>query len=439
MLMLKQIIDLHIHSRYSRACSRDLELPKIASACTIKGVDIIGTGDFTHPMWLKHIKENLEEIGKNGIYRIKFPISNFQYQISNDQFQNIKFILTTELSCIYKHGDKTRRLHHVILAPNIAAVEKLVVELEKRGVNLKADGRPIMGLHSKELLKILLEIDPAFMLIPAHAWTPWFGVFGSKGGYNTLEECFGELTPHIRAIETGLSSDPAMNWRWSKLDNITLVSNSDAHSLSKIGREANVFGFENEKEISYSEIIRIIKEGDKKKFLRTIEFYPEEGKYHYDGHRDCKFVCSPIETKKLKGICPKCKKSLTVGVMNRADELADRSEAETKNIIHIPYQSMVPLAEIISDVLEVGVSSKKVAAEYNNLIKKLGSEFKILLETKIEQIALCGSPEIARAIERVRAGNIFVRPGYDGEFGVVKVFEESEIKNRPKQASLLLD
>src|SRR3989344_8964803 len=268
--MSEKILDLHIHSRYSRACSSDLELPKIAKACEQKGIDIVVTGDFTHPAWIKHIKENLVE-DRKGIYKLK------------DNNSKTRFILGTEISCIYKHKDATRRVHLLILAPSIEAVEKFNAILTEKGVNIRSDGRPIMGLSAKAVLRIILAIDPRFMMIPAHIWTPWFAVFGSKSGYNALEDCFEELTSHIRAAETGLSSDPTMNHRLSALDNITLVSNSDAHSLEKLGREANVFEFANEQDINYDEITRIIKTGDKKKFLYTIEFYPEEGKYHFDG------------------------------------------------------------------------------------------------------------------------------------------------------------
>lgn len=414
--MIKQVLDLHIHSKYSRACSRDLELPKIAVACVIKGIDICATGDFTHPGWLEHIKENLEEIGDSGLYKLKSEILDTKYKI-----QNIRFILSTEIPCIYKHRDATRRLHLVILAPNIAAVEKFIAELEKRGANLRSDGRPIVGLSAKEILKILLEIDERFVLIPAHAWTPWFSVFGSKSGYNSLEECFEELTPRVRAIETGLSSDPTMNRRLSALDKITLVSNSDAHSPDKLGREANVFSFEDGKDINFDEIKRIIETGDRKKFLNTIEFFPEEGKYHFDGHADCGVCFSPTETKKNKGLCPKCGKKLTVGVLYRVDELADRNEKDIPADKFIPHLYAVPLREIIAKVMDVGPASRRVAAEYDSLIKSLGSEFSILLDCEIEKIEKNAGKDIAAAIANMRAGRVKVNPGYDGIFGTVEV------------------
>lgn len=417
-IMRKTIIDLHIHSKYSRACSPDLELPKIAAACEMKGIDICATGDFTHPMWLQHIKDNLQEVSDSGLYQLKSQIPNFKSQ-------NIKFILSTEVSCIYKHKDKTRRLHLVILAPSIAAVEKLNRKLKNRGVNLKSDGRPIMGLPAKEILKLLLEIDKRFMLIPAHVWTPWFSVFGSKSGYDSLEECFEELTPHIQAIETGLSSDPPMNHRLSPLDNITLVSNSDAHSLDKLGREANVFLLKKETEINYKEITRIIKEGDKKKFLYTIEFFPEEGKYHFDGHLACEVCLSPKETKKEKYFCPKCKKKLTVGVLHRVDDLADREEKNISEKKFIPHRYIVPLKEIIGKLFGVGVKSKKVENEYQHLIKEIGSEFQILLDEEISNIKKYASDKnLALAVQNMRKGKVKVFPGYDGKFGEVDLLTD---------------
>lgn len=426
--MIQKILDLHIHSKYSRACSRDLELPNIAAGCSRKGVDIVATGDFTHPGWFEHIKENLVEVGE-GVYELKIQETRDK-QITNSKLQisNTKFILGTEVAVIKKHKGETRRLHLCVYAPTVGVVGEFNNKLEGMGFNLKSDGRPILGLTAKELLELMLDVDERMVMIPAHAWTPWFGVFGSKSGYDSLEECFEELTSRIFAIETGLSSDPLMNWRWSALDNIALVSNSDAHSCAKIGREANVMEFESESNITYDNIIKIIKDGNRKKFLYTIEFYPEEGKYHYDGHRDCRFVCSPAETKKLKGICPKCKKQLTIGVMNRVDELSDRSDDEAKKFSRIPYKNLVPLPEIISDALKVGVNSKAVASEYDNLIKKLGNELRILLNVGKEEIKEVSSDRIATAIAKVRSGDIYVKPGYDGEFGAVRVFNGSERK-----------
>lgn len=411
--MIKKILDLHIHSRYSRACSAQLTLPNIARACEQKGIDIVVTGDFTHPAWIKHIKENLLEENQ-GVYKLK------------NNSSPTRFILGTEVSCIYKHKDVTRRVHLLILAPSIEAVEKFNAILEERGVNIRSDGRPIMGLSAKEILRLILDIDPRFMMIPAHAWTPWFAVFGSKSGYNALEECFEELTPHIRAIETGLSSDPVMNHRVSALDKLTLISNSDAHSLDKLGREANVFAFADQAEITYDEICRIIKTGDRKKFLYTIEFYPEEGKYHFDGHAVCRVCLSPKETKAKKYLCPKCKKPVTVGVLHRVDDLADRPAPEphggSMQGKFIPHKYIVPLKEIIAKVFGVGTASKKVIKEYELMIKNIGNEFFILLSADIKEIAKNVSDKnITAAIANMRAGKVKVSPGYDGVFGSVEV------------------
>ncbi len=290
---MQQIADLHIHSKYSRACSPLLDLPHIDRFCRVKGVDIVATGDFTYPDYFSQIKNQLEEIGSTGLYKLKE-----EFKVSGDGFKNLKgetkFILSTELALVYKKFDKCRRLHLVVLAPNIKAAEELNNFLDKR-YNIRSDGRPILGMSAEELCEICFGIDENFMIIPAHAWTPWFAVFGSKSGFGTLEDCFGKWTPKIKAIETGLSSDPEMNWTLSKLDNITLISNSDAHSLPNLGREANIFNLE---EVTYQEIKKVIESGDKKKFLKTIEFYPEEGMYHFDGHRDCQISFNPTEEEK---------------------------------------------------------------------------------------------------------------------------------------------
>lgn len=422
---MQKILDLHIHSRYSRACSQSLTLQNIAAACELRGIDIVTTGDFTHPKWFESIQNELVE-DTTGIYKLK------------DDSSTTRFIIGTEVASIKKHKDKTRRVHHLLFAPNIEVAQKFNAYLTNRGFNLKADGRPILGLTSKEILEVMLSIDERMVMIPAHAWTPWFGIFGSKGGYNTLEEAYDELTPHINAIETGLSSDPLMNWRLSQLDNITLISNSDAHSPQKLGREANILQFENEKEITYAEVMRVIREGDKKKFVSTIEFYPEEGKYHVDGHALCNFWCTPEETKKYKGICPVCKKPLIIGVMNRVAELADRTEPQAREAARIPYQSIVPLPEIIADVLGVGVASKAVQKQYAQLLQVLGSEFHILLEVSPKEIENASTPQIAEAVQRVRSGNIYIRPGYDGVFGVVKVFQDDEERRKQKQIGIEL-
>lgn len=422
--MLEVIIDLHIHSKYARSCSPQLELPTIAKACEEKGIQVVSTGDFTHPLWFAHIEKELEEIGTSGLYKLK------------DGSSPTKFIIGTEISVVYKHKNATRRVHLLMYAPSIESARTFNQKLVDRGVNLRSDGRPIMGVPAKEIVAICLSVDPRMMVIPAHAWTPWFAVFGSKSGYDTLEDCFEELTPEIFAIETGLSSDPTMNHRLSKLDNITLISNSDAHSLEKLGREANVMSFENDKAITYDEIRRILKTGDKKKFLYTIEFYPEEGMYHVDGHRACNVIMTPKESKREKLICPVCKKLLTIGVEHRVDDLADR---EIKDIParFIPHKYIVPLREIIAQTFDVGVGSKRVAKEYDQMIAKLGNEFSILLHKTIPEIeAATTNPIIALGIKNMREGSLSIKPGYDGVYGVVDVFSGKKYP-KPLQKTLL--
>jgi len=345
------------------------------------------------------------------------------YKLKNSE-NKTRFLVSTELSCIYRRADKTRRVHLCVWMPSLESAEKLTKEIEDKGGNVRSDGRPILGMDSEEILKMALEIDEDAMLIPAHAWTPWFSVFGSFSGFNSLEECFGKNAKHIYAIETGLSSDPPMNWRLSALDNIALISNSDAHSLEKLGREANVFSFSSAPD--YHKIVRAIKNKNPKNFLHTIEFFPEEGKYHLDGHRDCGARLTPEETKKNNFLCPKCKKPVTVGVMHRVDNLADRKIADKNNFI--PYKSVVPLQEIVAECFGQGVKTKKVLETYGKLIKECGTEFDILLEKPVEEIKKCAGELVGVAIDRMRRGDIYIAPGYDGEFGVVKIFSPEERK-----------
>lgn len=433
---MKVIADLHIHSKYARACSRDLNPTNLAIWADKKGISILGTGDFTHPKWLEELKENLEE-SKNGLYKLK-----------NSNSKTL-FMLTTELASIYKQGDKVRRVHNLVFAPNFAAVDKLVELLEKRGVNLKSDGRPIMGVPCDELMRICKEADARIEIIPAHVWTPHFGVFGSLSGFNSLEEAFGEEAKHIFAIETGLSSDPKMNWQVEGLDDISLISNSDAHSLRKLGREANVFEVTDGK-LSYDEIIRVIRERKSSEFLETLEFFPEEGKYHFDGHADCNFSCRPEETKRLGGICPVCGKKLLRGVLYRAEELAEVKGKVRKFGFKperaIPFRSIIPLEEIIAETLGVGTASKKVLAQYESMVA-LRPEFEILLDTDPEEIARLANDgvaggvgaAIAESVMRVRNGQVHIAPGYDGVFGKIQIYSKEErekMQLKPKQKTL---
>ncbi|MDD2672531.1 MAG: endonuclease Q family protein [Syntrophales bacterium] len=383
----------------------------------IKGLKVLGTGDFTHPEWFKSLKEKLVP-AEPGLYKLK----------TDDQ---TRFILTSEISCIYTKNGKVRKIHVLIFAPSLEVVQKINTHLDFIG-NIKSDGRPILGLDAKELAKIVLGISPDCFIVPAHAWTPWFSIFGSKSGFDSIEECFEEYSKYIYAIETGLSSDPPMNWRLSALDKITLISNSDAHSPRKLGREANVF----DTDLNYNAIIGAIKDKDPRRFLYTIEFFPEEGKYHYDGHRTCEISLTPPESKKYNNICPTCGKPLTIGVMNRVERLADRKQGFGPNGA-IPFRSLVPLEEIIAESLGVGVASKQVDMEYKNLIKKLGSEFNILLEASKQDLVGATLPEIVEGIIRVREGKVSITPGYDGVYGKVSIFSKGEQKKLNRQGTLI--
>jgi len=406
---MQYVCDLHLHSKYSRACSPQLTLDNIAQYCVIKGVDLVATADFTHPAWFAAMKEKLEE-DTAGIYKLK----------GSDL--PTRFLVSTEISLIYSEGGRVRRLHLVVFAPNLGVAEKINLALGKVG-NLTADGRPILGLKAVDFCRIIFDISPECMVIPAHAWTPWFAVFGSKSGFDSLAECFGEYTDQIYAIETGLSSDPAMNWRLSALDKITLISNSDSHSLQNIAREANVFDLS---ELTYTVVTRAIKDKDPKKFLYTIEFYPEEGMYHYDGHRDCGVSFKPSETKKEKGICPVCKKPLTVGVLNRVEELADRPEGFVPQGA-IPYKSLVELDKIIAEAMDIkSRQSKNVQQEFNRLVKLGKSEMNILLNLNYEELGQIASAKIVEGIRRMREGKLIISPGFDGQYGRVEIFSAEE-------------
>jgi len=405
------IADLHIHSSYSIATSRNITPEILYKWAQLKGVSVLGTGDCTHPSWISELKEKLEPLG-NGLFRLKKKYRGIDIEVPDSCKNDLYFLLSSEISCIYKKGGKVRKVHNLVYMPGFEEAERLNIELGKIG-NLEGDGRPILGLDSKELLRIALDISPNSILVPAHAWTPHFSVFGSGSGFNSLDECFEELTPHIYAIETGLSSDPPMNWRVSSLDNITLISNSDAHSPQKIGREANIF----DTELSYGGIMESI--SSRKGFFGTIEFFPEEGKYHLDGHRACKVRLSPEDTIKNNGLCPSCGKKVTIGVMHRVEELADRKERE-RPIGAKPYHPLISLRTLISQTLGVGEGSKKVALEYMNILNTLGPELKILLDTPIREVETVNRA-IAMVISNMRKGKVSIEPGYDGEFGKVMV------------------
>jgi uncharacterized protein (TIGR00375 family) len=420
------IADLHVHSRYSRATSKDMCPEGIWKWTQLKGISVIGTGDFTHPGWLKELNEKIEP-AEPGLFALRQEFRSDD--VPGSCRADVRFILSSEISCIYSKSNRTRKVHCVILAPDFAAAARLNLALARIG-NLHSDGRPILGLDAKELLRITLDASPDALFIPAHAWTPHFSVFGAASGFDSLEECFEDLTPHIYAIETGLSSDPLMNWRLSALDRITLVSNSDAHSAAKLGREANIL----DTELSYSAITEAIR--TRKGFSGTIEFFPEEGKYHYDGHRDCGVSLSPKETIHYDYLCPVCGKKLTVGVMHRVEKLADR-EHGFRPAGAPAFTSIIPLPEIIAEGLKCGVNTKKVEALYLPMLEQLGSEFKILMDVPLDDIERAGTPLIREAIARMRAGNVHIAPGYDGEFGKVRIFEEVERKEIKEQLKLL--
>lgn len=435
---MKFIADFHIHSKYSRAVSKDMVLEELDRWADDKGILVMGTGDFTHPAWFKEIKEKLEP-AEPGLFRLK---AAYKKKTIKDTIADTRFMLTVEISGIYSRGGKTRRIHNLVFAPDLETVEKINTQLSWIG-NIASDGRPILGLDSEELAKTVFNINPDIVIVPAHIYTPWFSLFGSMSGFDSIEECFGNYAKYIFAGESGLSSDPAMSWRNSKLDNIAIISNSDSHSLERIGREANIF----DTDLSYQGIMDAIRSRDPKKFLATIEFFPEEGKYHYDGHRLCNVSWAPEETKKHKNICTKCGRPVTVGVMNRVEVLADRKELKTDTVKvgevtanhfnnRVPYINLVTLDEIIGEALNLGPKTKTVRTEYDKLIKSFSSELNILMNVPARELATATKPEIVEGIERVRAGRLKIEPGFDGEFGKIKIFSGEERKKLEEQKSL---
>jgi uncharacterized protein (TIGR00375 family) len=395
------IADFHVHSKYSRATSKDMDVEHICEWAKRKGITLMGSGDFTHHLWLEELKGKLEDLG-NGLF----------------QYKGVHFILTSEISSIYSKNGRGYRIHNIVVSPSFKTTDKINNVLARRG-NLASDGRPILGMDAQELARIIFDIDENCMFIPGHIWTPWFSLFGSMSGFDKIEDCFEDQTPKIFALETGLSSDPAMNWRLSALDKFTLVSNSDSHSPSKIGREANVFDCE----LDYATIREVLKTKDKKRFLYTIEFFPEEGKYHYDGNRLCGIRFDPGETKKNNGKCPKCGKSLTVGVMNRVEQLADRPAGYTPSNA-IPFKNLVPLDEIIAEAKGVSKTSAAVEKEYLAAISKFGTEFEILMKVAEGDLTKGLARRVAEGVIKARQGKVTIKPGFDGEYGTVSLLEE---------------
>ena len=413
-MLMKMIADLHIHSRFSMATSKEGTPENLDFWARKKGISLIGTGDFTHPVWREELKERLVSEG-NGLYRLRDEY--VKEESRKFPGEGTRFVVSGEISSINIKNGKTRKVHKVILLPGLEAADAMAQRLEKIG-NIHSDGRPILGLDSHDLLEMMLDVCPEGILIPAHIWTPHFSVLGAKSGFDSVEECFEELAPYIHALETGLSSDPAMNWRISKLDRYQLVSNSDAHSPSKLGREANLLDID----CSYEGLYRAIQTGEG--LEGTVEFFPEEGKYHFDGHRKCGESLSPVEAERLGGICPVCGKKLTMGVDHRVEQLADRAEGFVKKDGK-KYESLVPLPEVISTCMGYSAASKKVQGCFEQMIQTLGTEFDILRNVPSEDIKSCAGERIAEGIENVRTGNVKRIPGYDGEYGKIELFDEN--------------
>ncbi len=399
---MKFIADLHIHSRFSRATSKDMDIPAIAKAAKKKGIKLVATGDFTHPQYMQSLHKHLEPAA-DGLY----------------SYEDTFFILNVEVNNIYSAHGRMRRIHNLIFVPSLETAEKVSQILSRYG-RLEADGRPTLSLSSLEMLQRILEIDEQSFVVPSHIWTPWFSLYGSNSGFDTIEECFGELSNEIFAVETGLSSDPPMNWLLSSLDSRTLISNSDAHSPTRLGREANVFDCE----LSYSTIREVLRRKDKNRLLYTIEFFPEEGKYHYDGHRTCNVSLSPAESRANNDLCPVCGRKLTVGVLHRVMELADRKPEEVPLDV-IPYKHLVPLEEIIAEATGHGRDTGAVQQLYDEMLKNLGSEFEILMEVPVSEIEKYAGERVALGVERMRRGEVEAQPGYDGVFGVIRVLPDS--------------
>lgn len=427
---MKFYADLHLHSYYSRATSKNLNLEYLSLWAQMKGIRVVGTGDCVHPGWLKELKEKLEP-AETGLFKLKQErAASVEREIPPACRAPVRFMLTCEISNIYKRLDKVRKIHNIIFVPGFDAAEKIQARLNRIG-NLASDGRPILGLDSRDLLEIVLESDPLSYLIPAHIWTPWFSAMGSQSGFDRMADCFADLASRVFAVETGLSSDPPMNWRLSQLDPYVLVSNSDAHSPAKLGRESTVY----DTECSYPAVYRALSDPKDKGLIGTVEFFPEEGKYHYDGHRNCRARLHPRETIKNAGLCPACGKPVTVGVMSRVEALADHPDGR-KSPRWRPYARLIPLPEIISDAKGVGPNSKGVQAIFRNMLNTFGNEMFILRDAPIDEIKKASGPLIAEGIRRVRHEEVEIAAGYDGEYGTVKIFSPSERGTAQDQLTL---
>ncbi|HVT01519.1 MAG TPA: endonuclease Q family protein [Patescibacteria group bacterium] len=446
---MELVLDLHLHSRFSRAVSQQMNLNNMYLWGRKKGINILSVADFTHPVWFREASNLLEEVNP-GIYKLRDTkqVLNELGPLSQKPFLGPYFMLSTEVSAIYTENGIPHRIHNLIFSPNLETAAKVNQALTKRGINLSSDGRPILGINTKELCEILFSIDRKIALIPCHIWTPWFSLYGSRSGYNRIVDCFGEYTKYIFAIETGLSSDPSMNWRINELNSRSIVSFSDAHSMQKMGREATVLKLKTKnsklkiEDVTYDNILNSFVRGKERVFeiAYTIEFYPEEGKYHYTGHRNCKVSYTPDDDKNRGTICPVCGRPLTVGVMHRVEELANNSSnnfvPEKDNFgvvwmkdpkgIRPPYVSLVPLLEVLSESLHGGVSSQVVISMFNNLVNHFGSEHEVLFRTPIDEIRSVAGVKTAEGISKVRSRNIDIAPGYDGEYGKVAIWNENE-------------
>ena len=422
--------DLHIHSYYSRATSKELNLEHLYVWAQKKGIQVVSTGDFVHPGWAKELKEKL--VGaEDGFYALRPDLARTMSSLVPPACQGeVRFILSTEISNIYKRMDKVRKVHNVVFAPNLSAGEKLQERLGAIG-NIRSDGRPILGLDSRDLLEIVLDSDPLSFLVPAHIWTPWFSALGSKGGFDRMQDCFADLSEHIFAVETGLSSDPPMNWRLSQLDPYVMVSSSDAHSPAKLGRESTVF----QSEFSYPGIYKALKDRSDDGLVGTVEFFPEEGKYHFDGHRQCRTRLHPRETRDYQGLCPECGKPVTVGVMARVEELADHAEGRRSPNARA-FVSLIPLPEVIAEARDMGVNSKAVQTVYLDMLSKLGNEMAILRDIPVSDIQKASGTLIAEGVRRVREGQVQIAAGYDGEYGKVHIFSDQERDTIDQQFTL---
>jgi DNA helicase II / ATP-dependent DNA helicase PcrA len=430
---MRFIADFHIHSKYSRATSTDLDLGRLHAAAQIKGIQVLGTGDFTHPAWWQEINEQLVP-AEEGLFALKPELAQqFDLTVPERCRAPVRFMLVTEISNVYKKDGRTRKNHNLVFMPDFIAAERFTKKLDKIG-NVRSDGRPILGLPARDLLEIVLEASPRAYLIPAHIWTPWFSLLGSKSGFDAVEECFDDLSHHIFALETGLSSDPPMNWRVSALDRYTLISNSDAHSPAKLGREANRFNCD----LNFASIRAALDKSAPETFLGTLEFFPEEGKYHLDGHRKCNFRSLPVQTRASNELCPLCGKPLTLGVLFRVEALADRCEA-VKPEGAAGFEHLVPLHHLLAEVLQIGPQSKRVALAYENLLNRHGSELEILRSVPVEVLAANGQPLLAEAIRRMREGNVQFEAGFDGQFGHLQIFDAQERRALCGQGSLFAE